>query len=35
MIAELDPEHARLELGRIARPIPAGADFYWELPAVA
>jgi hypothetical protein len=23
----------RTELGRVARPLPAGADFYWELPA--
>jgi hypothetical protein len=35
MIAQLDPDRARLELGRIAQPIPAGADFYWELPAAA
>jgi 2-hydroxychromene-2-carboxylate isomerase len=35
MIAGLDPEQTRLELLRIARPVPAGADFYWEIPAAA
>jgi 2-hydroxychromene-2-carboxylate isomerase len=35
MIAELDLEDARRELARIARPLPAGADFYWELPRAA
>jgi 2-hydroxychromene-2-carboxylate isomerase len=35
MIAQVESDEARLELGRIARPIPAGADFYWELPAAA
>lgn len=30
-VAELDPARARTELGRTARPIPAGADSYWEL----
>jgi 2-hydroxychromene-2-carboxylate isomerase len=30
-IAQLDPAQARLELGRVARPLPAGADFYWSL----
>jgi 2-hydroxychromene-2-carboxylate isomerase len=32
MIAQLDRAQARAELDRIARPIPAGADFYWWLP---
>jgi 2-hydroxychromene-2-carboxylate isomerase len=29
-IAQLDPARARVELGRVARPTPAGADFYWS-----
>jgi predicted DsbA family dithiol-disulfide isomerase len=29
-IMQLDPVHARVALGRAARPLPAGADFYWE-----
>jgi hypothetical protein len=29
-IMRLDPVHARVALGRTARPLPAGADFYWE-----
>jgi predicted DsbA family dithiol-disulfide isomerase len=28
-IMQLDPVHARVALGRAARPIAAGADFYW------
>jgi 2-hydroxychromene-2-carboxylate isomerase len=28
-IAQLDSTQARVELGRVARPLPAGADFYW------
>jgi 2-hydroxychromene-2-carboxylate isomerase len=28
-IAQLDAAQARMQLGRVARPIPAGADFYW------
>jgi len=31
--AHLDPVRARVALGRVARPLPAGADFYWELEA--
>lgn len=30
-IAQLDPAQARIELSRVARPLPAGADFYWTL----
>jgi predicted DsbA family dithiol-disulfide isomerase len=30
-IAQLDSMEARVELGRVARPLPAGADFYWHL----
>ena len=29
-IAQLDLTQARVELGRVARPTPAGADFYWS-----
>ena len=29
-LAQVDPGQARVALGRVARPIPAGADFYWE-----
>jgi hypothetical protein len=29
-IMGLEPVHARVALGRAARPLPAGADFYWE-----
>ena len=29
-IAQLDLTRARVELGRVARPTPAGADFYWS-----
>ena len=29
-VAQVDPVQARVALGRFARPIPAGADFYWE-----
>jgi 2-hydroxychromene-2-carboxylate isomerase len=29
-IAQIDPALARAKLARIARPIAAGADFYWE-----
>jgi len=28
-IAQLDATQARVKLSRVARPIPAGADFYW------
>jgi 2-hydroxychromene-2-carboxylate isomerase len=28
-IAQLDATHTRVELSRVARAIPAGADFYW------
>lgn len=31
LIAQLDATEARAALGRVARPIPAGADFYWAL----
>ena len=31
-VTGLDPAGARAALGRVARPLPAGADFYWELP---
>jgi 2-hydroxychromene-2-carboxylate isomerase len=34
-VAQLDPVRARVALGRVARPLPAGADCYWELPAAA
>jgi 2-hydroxychromene-2-carboxylate isomerase len=34
-VAQLDPVEARVALGRVARPLPAGADCYWELPAAA
>ncbi len=27
----LDPDEARVALSRVARPLPAGADAYWEL----
>jgi hypothetical protein len=30
-IAQLDPAQARAECSRVARPIAAGADFYWTL----
>jgi 2-hydroxychromene-2-carboxylate isomerase len=29
-IAQLDATQARVQLGRVARPTPAGADFYWS-----
>jgi 2-hydroxychromene-2-carboxylate isomerase len=29
-IADVSPARARVRLGRVARPLPAGADFYWE-----
>ena len=29
-IAQLNATQARVELGRVARPTPAGADFYWS-----
>ncbi|HEY5196020.1 MAG TPA: DsbA family protein [Solirubrobacteraceae bacterium] len=29
-ITQLDPAQARLELARVAAPMPAGADCYWE-----
>lgn len=34
-IAQLDPVRARVELGRVADPVPAGADFYWKPSADA
>ena len=34
-VAQLDPAQARVELGRVAQPAPAGADFYWELRSAA
>lgn len=33
LVAQLDPKEARAALSRIARPIAAGADFYWTLDA--
>jgi 2-hydroxychromene-2-carboxylate isomerase len=30
LIAQLDSDQARIALGKVARPLPAGADFYWE-----
>jgi hypothetical protein len=30
-IAQLDDPEARVALGRVARPQPAGADCYWTL----
>jgi 2-hydroxychromene-2-carboxylate isomerase len=30
-VSQLDPVQARVALGRVARPLPAGADFYWTL----
>ena len=35
LIARLEPQHARAALAKVARPVPAGAEFYWEpLPGV-
>jgi 2-hydroxychromene-2-carboxylate isomerase len=31
LVAQLDPRDARAVLSRVARPIAAGADFYWTL----
>jgi len=31
-VMQLDPARARSALGRVATSVPAGADFYWELP---
>jgi hypothetical protein len=31
LVAQLDPRDARAELAKVARPIAAGADFYWTL----
>jgi hypothetical protein len=31
LVAQLDPRDARAALSRVARPIAAGADFYWTL----
>jgi hypothetical protein len=30
-VARLDPAKARVALGRLARPLAAGADFYWSI----
>jgi predicted DsbA family dithiol-disulfide isomerase len=30
-VAQIDLEHARRELGRVARPLAVGADFFWTL----
>lgn len=30
-VARLDPQQARAALAKVARAVPAGADFYWEL----
>jgi hypothetical protein len=30
-VARLDPAKARVALSRVARPLAAGADFYWTL----
>jgi 2-hydroxychromene-2-carboxylate isomerase len=30
-VARLDPVKARVALGKVARPVAAGADFYWTL----
>jgi hypothetical protein len=30
-VAQLSPAKARVALGQVARPIAAGADFYWAL----
>lgn len=30
-VAQLDPVQVRVALGRVARPLPAGADFYWDV----
>jgi hypothetical protein len=30
-VAGLDPAKARVALGKVARPVAAGADFYWSL----
>ena len=32
VVAQLDPIAARAALARVARPLAAGADFYWALP---
>ena len=32
VVAQLDPIAARAALTRVARPLAAGADFYWALP---
>ena len=34
-VAQLDVTQARIELGRVATPLAAGADFYWELTSAA
>lgn len=34
-VAQLDVVETRVALGRIARPLPAGADFYWTLGPAA
>jgi predicted DsbA family dithiol-disulfide isomerase len=34
-VLQLDPVDARVALGRVARPIPAGADAYWTLADAA
>jgi 2-hydroxychromene-2-carboxylate isomerase len=31
LVAQLDPRDARAALARVARPVAAGADFYWTL----
>ena len=33
VVAQLDPIAARAALSRVARPLAAGADFYWTLTA--
>ena len=30
-VTQLDPVDARAELSRVARPLAAGAEFYWTL----
>ncbi|HSP72299.1 MAG TPA: hypothetical protein VLN26_08020, partial [Gaiellaceae bacterium] len=33
LVAQLDPTEARAALSRVARPLAAGADFYWTPAA--
>jgi predicted DsbA family dithiol-disulfide isomerase len=35
LVAQLDPRDARAALSKVAKPVAAGADFYWTLDDVA